>query len=81
MGVMSLAGSKAIFFMMLGPMVSGGLAANQIVSPSGAALDTRSPASVALAPGLFSTTTFWPSSRASAGANCRAAASTGPPAV
>jgi hypothetical protein len=61
--------------------VTVGLAANHSSDPSGVALDTVSPAVVALAPGLFSTSTVVPSSRASTGAIVRAAWSTGPPAA
>ena len=64
----------------LGLMVMVGLAANHSVSPSGLARTTSLPAMVALAPGLFSTTTEAPSSLVSATLSRRAPWSTGPPA-
>ncbi len=73
--------SNFSFFWMFGTMVTVGLAANQTVAPSAAAVLVSSPASAPLAPGLFSTITLAPSSLASAGAKMRAMASTGPPAA
>ncbi|MNL16143.1 hypothetical protein D3C87_1371690 [compost metagenome] len=77
----SLAGSNGMRFMMLGATVMAALAANHSVVPSGLARTTSLPASVALAPGLLSTTTVALRDLPSAAANSRAPWSAGPPAA